>query len=498
MARSRETDQIEQGSEVSTAPRHTPVMLDRCVELLAPALAHTGAVAIDGTLGMGGHTEAILARCPQAMVVGIDRDPQALALATERLASFRDRFRAHHAEYDDIAGALAVAGADAATRILLDLGVSSLQIDEAERGFSYAQDAPLDMRMNPEDPVSAADLLRDADEAETHARAARTTARSASRHASRKRSCAAVQPRRSRAAANSSTLCERAFPRRLARRAPTRQSAPSRHCASRSNRELEVLERTMPRAIEATAVGGRIVVMSYHSLEDRIVKRAFAAGSEVSAPVGLPVVPEDDKPYLKLVTRGAEQASVAEAEANPRSKPVRLRAVERIRPRSSSEEGSMSAAPVRHPRPIAPGSRPAVRTLLPPLSQASGARVPSRSVGQRERPSRSRGHLRAVQRQSRHALWCRSRGPARSIIIGALSTVLLVNTSMARGAYERRDLKIEIANLHEQRSTLVTQARGEVGPRPPRRRRARAWNAARRPLWVPILGGQHRHRVGSK
>ena len=320
----------EQGSEVSTAPRHTPVMLDRCVELLAPALSHAGAVAIDGTLGMGGHTEAILARCPQAMVVGIDRDPQALALATARLASFGDRFRAHHAEYDDIAGALAVAGADAADAVLLDLGVSSLQIDEAERGFSYAQDAPLDMRMNPEDEVSAADILRDADEAElTRILRVYGEERFAARIAE-----AVVRRRATEPITRSGELVD------LVRACiPAATRTPGSNPAKRTfqalriavNSELEVLERTMPRVIAATAVGGRVVVMSYHSLEDRIVKRAFAAGAEVSAPVGLPVVPEDDKPYLKLVTRGAEQASVAEAEANPRSKPVRLRAVERIR-----------------------------------------------------------------------------------------------------------------------------------------------------------------------
>ncbi|GMA37156.1 hypothetical protein GCM10025876_33600 [Demequina litorisediminis] len=148
------------------ASRHQPVMLDRCVDLLAPALNHEGALVVDGTLGMGGHTEAILERCQLATVVGIDRDPQAIALASARLARFGDRFIAHHAEYDDIAGAVAAAGADLADGVLLDLGVSSLQIDEADRGFSYAQDAPLDMRMNPEDPVTAADLLRDADQRE--------------------------------------------------------------------------------------------------------------------------------------------------------------------------------------------------------------------------------------------------------------------------------------------------------------------------------------------
>jgi 16S rRNA (cytosine1402-N4)-methyltransferase len=323
---------------MSTAARHTPVMLDRCVDLLAPSLAREGAVAIDGTLGMGGHTEAILTRCPNAMVIGIDRDPQAIALASERLAPFGDRFRAHHAEYDDIAGALAVAGADAADGILLDLGVSSLQIDEADRGFSYAQDAPLDMRMNPGDPVSAADFLRDADEAEI-ARVLRDYGeeRFAARIAE-----SIVRRRQTAPITRSAELVD------LVRACiPAATRTPGSNPAKRTfqglriavNRELEVLETTMPRAIEATAVGGRIVVMSYHSLEDRIVKRAFAAGSESTAPVGLPIVPEEDKPYLRLITRGAEQASPAEAEANPRSKPVRLRAAERTRVTPPSRRG---------------------------------------------------------------------------------------------------------------------------------------------------------------
>ena len=315
---------------MSEAPRHTPVMLDRCVELLAPALAHQGAVAIDGTLGMGGHTEAILTRCPNAIVVGIDRDPQAIALATARLAPFGDRFRAHHAEYDDIAGALAVAGADAVDGVLLDLGVSSLQIDEAERGFSYAQDAPLDMRMNPEDPTSAADILREADEAEL-IRILRVYGeeRFAPRIAR-----AIIRRRDTDPITRSGQLVDvvrACIP--AATRTPGSNPAKRTFQALRIavNSELDVLERTLPRAIDATSVGGRIVVMSYHSLEDRLVKHAFAAGAENSAPAGLPVVPKDDEPYLRLVTRGAEKAPAAEAEANPRSKPVRLRAVERIR-----------------------------------------------------------------------------------------------------------------------------------------------------------------------
>ncbi|WP_084075850.1 16S rRNA (cytosine(1402)-N(4))-methyltransferase RsmH [Demequina sp. NBRC 110052] len=322
--------------EKDTASRHRPVMLDRCVDLLAPALTRPGAVAIDGTLGMGGHTEALLERCPEARVVGIDRDAQAIALASERLARFGDRFVAHHATYDDIAGALAEVDAEAADGILLDLGVSSLQIDEAERGFSYAQDAPLDMRMDRSEPVTAADLLRDADEREL-ARILRVYGeeRFAPRIAR-----AIVRRRDSEPLSRSTELAElvlEAMPA-AARHAPGGHPAKRTFQALRIavNRELEVLERAIPAAIDATAVGGRIVVMSYHSLEDRLVKHAFAEGAEVDAPPGLPVIPDDAQPYLRLLTRGAEKASEDEALANPRSKPVRLRAAERVRPTPAS------------------------------------------------------------------------------------------------------------------------------------------------------------------
>ena len=310
------------------ARRHTPVLLSRCVELMAPSLDHPGAVAIDGTLGMGGHTEALLTQCPTARVVGIDRDKQAIDLASRRLAVFGDRFVAHHAEYDDIPGALAACGATSADAILLDLGVSSLQLDEAERGFSYAHDAPLDMRMNRDDPLTAADVLRDYDEREI-ARILRVYGeeRFAPRIAR-----AIVRRRETAPLERSGELVE------LIRAAtPTAARATGGNPAKRTfqalriavNRELEVLERAMPAAVEVTRVGGRVVVMAYHSLEDRIVKRAFAAGAESQAPPGMPVVPENAKPYLRLLTRGAEKASDQEIELNPRAKSVRLRAVER-------------------------------------------------------------------------------------------------------------------------------------------------------------------------
>lgn len=319
------------GAVDEAAQRHVPVMLDRCVELLAPALAHPGAVAIDGTLGMGGHTEALLRACPEARVVGIDRDADAIALASRRLAPFGERFAAHHAEYDDIAGALRLAGTDAADGILLDLGVSSLQIDEADRGFSYAQDAPLDMRMNRDDPVTAADILREWDEREI-ARILRDYGEE--RFAPR--IARAIVKRRATAPVERSgelvELVREAIPAAARNTGgnPAKRTFQALRIAV--NRELEVLERAMPAAIDNTAVGGRIVVMSYHSLEDRLVKHAFAAGAESSAPPGMPVIPDHAQPYLRLLTRGAEKAGEAELEVNSRAKPVRLRAAERIRP----------------------------------------------------------------------------------------------------------------------------------------------------------------------
>ena len=312
------------------ASRHQPVMRDRCVTLLSPALDLPGAVAIDATLGMGGHAESLLQACPHATVVGIDRDAQAIALASERLQSFGDRFVAHHAEYDDVAGALALVGATHAQAVLMDLGVSSLQIDDADRGFSYAHDAPLDMRMNQEDSLTAADLLRDASQAElTRILREYGEERFAPRIAK-----AIVARRDSEPLVRSGALVE------LVRTAiPAAARAKGGNPAKRTfqalriavNQELEVLDRAIPGAIEATAVQGRMVVMAYHSLEDRMVKQAFAAGSTSSAPPGLPVVPADDEPYLRMLTRGAEKASPAEAESNPRSQSVRLRAMERTR-----------------------------------------------------------------------------------------------------------------------------------------------------------------------
>jgi 16S rRNA (cytosine1402-N4)-methyltransferase len=314
-----------------TADRHTPVLLDRCVELLAPALSTAGAVLVDSTLGMGGHTEAVLERLPDVRVIGLDRDPQALDLAGRRLARFGDRFEGVHAVYDEIGQVVADRGLAEVQGVLMDLGVSSLQLDETDRGFSYAHDAPLDMRMDPTTGITAADVLNTYDE-----RALTRVLREYGEERFAARIARNVV--RARASAPLTRTGELVDILRASIPAATRKTGGNP--AKRSfqalrievNRELEVLERAVPASIDVLAVGGRIVVEAYHSLEDRIVKRAFAAGATSSAPEGLPVEPETHKPYLRLVTRGAEEAPPDERERNPRSASVRLRAAERLRP----------------------------------------------------------------------------------------------------------------------------------------------------------------------
>jgi len=313
------------------ASRHVPVLLERCLELLAPALEREDAVMVDSTLGMGGHTEGVLRRFPHVRVVGLDRDTQAIALASERLAPFGDRFTGVHAVYDEIRDVLASLGIPEVHGVLMDLGVSSLQLDEAERGFAYAQDAPLDMRMDATQGPTAADVLDTYDERDL-ARVLRVYGeeRFAPRIAR-----AIVRARSTAPLTRTSELVE------LVRSAiPAAARATGGHPAKRTfqalrievNHELDALSRALPESIEALAVGGRIVVEAYQSLEDRMVKQSLVAGATVSAPPDLPVVPETHQPYLRLVTRGAEEADEAELARNPRSQSVRLRAAERLRP----------------------------------------------------------------------------------------------------------------------------------------------------------------------
>ena len=312
-----------------TTPVHVPVMRDRVVALLAPALREPGSVFVDATVGLGGHSAAVLSEVPTCRLVGLDRDTAALEIARERLAQWGDRVTLVHAVYDRMPEALASLGIAAVQGILFDLGVSSMQLDEAERGFAYAQDAPLDMRMDATAGITAADILNSYSVDDlTRILRAYGEERYARRIAQR-----IVAERETAPWETSARLVD------VIRAAiPAAARTSGGHPAKRTfqalrievNHELETLERAIPAALSLLAPRGRMVVMSYQSLEDRLVKQAFVAGASPRVPHGLPVIPEDRKPWLTLLTRGAEQASAAEIEANPRSQSVRVRAVERV------------------------------------------------------------------------------------------------------------------------------------------------------------------------
>jgi 16S rRNA (cytosine1402-N4)-methyltransferase len=314
---------------VSSAP-HVPVLLDRVVSLLAPALAAPGSVMIDATLGLGGHTEAVLTRLPEARVLGIDRDVHALERSRERLAPFGDRVTFVHAVYDEIAHVLADQGLDHVDAVLFDLGVSSMQLDVRERGFAYAEDAPLDMRMDDTVGRTAAEVLNTYPVEEL----TRILRDYGEERFARRIAEAVVREREREPFTRSSRLVELLYETIPA---PARRTGG--HPAKRTfqalrievNDELSVLHRALPAAIAAIGVGGRVLVMSYHSLEDRMTKQVFAAGTTSDLPPDLPFVPEGHEPPLRLVTRGSEKASPEEVAQNPRAASVRLRAIERVR-----------------------------------------------------------------------------------------------------------------------------------------------------------------------
>jgi 16S rRNA (cytosine1402-N4)-methyltransferase len=309
---------------------HTPVMLERCVQLLSPALEAPGSVLVDATLGMAGHAEAFLTRMPQLQFVGLDRDNDALQIASRRLARFGDRVHLVHAVYDEMPDVLQSLGMSEAAGILFDLGVSSLQLDRVERGFSYSHDAPLDMRMDAQSPLTAELVLATYSEGELRRIFFEYgEERLAPRYAKR-----IVQHRAQSPLTSSAQLVELITAATPA--AVHRKGHPAKRVFQalriEVNQELAVLERAIPAALDSLQLNGRIVVLAYHSLEDRIVKRALAAGSRSSAPAGLPVELPEHRPELRLLVHGAEQASDDEKAANPRSASVRLRAAERVRP----------------------------------------------------------------------------------------------------------------------------------------------------------------------
>lgn len=308
-------------------------MLQRCLDLLAPALEAAGdreAVVVDCTLGLGGHSEALLSRFPAVRLIALDRDPEALRLSAERLAPFGDRAVLVHAVYDELPEVLDRLGVPEVQGVLFDLGVSSMQLDEADRGFAYAQDAPLDMRMDQTTGVSAAEVLN------TYAPGELVRIlRMYGEEKQAKRIVSAIVREREREPFTTSArlvqLIRDALPQAAKRTGGNPAKRTFQALRIEVNGELSVLERAVPAAVGALAVGGRIAVLSYHSLEDRLVKQVLAAGAATTAPPGLPVVPEEYQPRLKLLTRGAELPTEEEVAENRRAAPARLRGAERIR-----------------------------------------------------------------------------------------------------------------------------------------------------------------------
>ncbi len=308
---------------------HVPVLLDRIVELFSPVFSDREAILVDATVGLGGHSDALLTAFPSLRLVALDRDPNALELSAKRLAPHGDRVEFVHAVYDEMPSALEGLGLSRVDGILFDLGVSSMQLDRAERGFAYSKDSPLDMRMDPTTGITAADVLN----TYTPGELIRILRDYGEERFAQRIVKAVVAEREKEPFTRSGRLVELLYDA-----VPAASRRTGGHPAKRTfqalrievNGELEVLRRAMPRALASLAVGGRIVVESYQSLEDRLVKQAIAELAKSRTPEGLPVELPGHGPELKLLTRGAEKAGEAETEQNPRAASVRLRAAERI------------------------------------------------------------------------------------------------------------------------------------------------------------------------
>ena len=309
---------------------HTPVALEYAIEMLGPALQGAAPVMVDGTLGLGGHTEAFLERFENLTVIGIDRDERALELAATRLARFGTRFKSAQAIYSEILEVLADYGVESADAILLDLGVSSMQLDEADRGFAYSFDAPLDMRMNQNAGITAAEVLNEYSETDL----ARIFKEYGEERHAKQIAKAIVERRKSESFSNSSDLA--ALVNKIVPFIPGKSTG---HPAKRVfqalrievNGELSILEDTIPAAIEALSLGGRILVMSYHSLEDSIVKNALQFAATSQTPIEMPIELPEHAPVIRMLTKGTAVASEAEKVTNPRAASVRMRAAEKIR-----------------------------------------------------------------------------------------------------------------------------------------------------------------------
>ena len=309
---------------------HASVMLDRCIALLSPAIEKSSnPIVVDATLGLGGHSYALLEKFPNLKIIGLDRDLSAIEKSSSRLAKFSDRTTIVHAVYDEMPAVLKSLGIANVEGILFDLGVSSMQLDQAERGFSYSNDAPLDMRMDQSRGVSAKEVI-DGYSRNDLIRIIREYGEE--RFATRivDNLIAAREKGGINSTAELANLIKSSIPAPARRVGGNPAKRTFQALRIEVNQELEILQRAIPRAMDCLTVGGRMVVMSFQSLEDKIVKRFFTAATESKTPVGLPVEIEALAAKFKLVFSGSEKASQQEIEENSRAQSVRLRAIERV------------------------------------------------------------------------------------------------------------------------------------------------------------------------
>ncbi|WP_327085837.1 16S rRNA (cytosine(1402)-N(4))-methyltransferase RsmH [Nonomuraea sp. NBC_01738] len=309
---------------------HVPVMLERVLELLAPALQGAHPVVVDANLGLGGHTEALLAAHPSLHVVGIDRDPFAIDFSTRRLAPYADRISLVHAASDEMESVLARLGRKKVDGALFDLGVSSPQLDEAERGFAYSYDAPLDMRMDTSQDLTAEKVVNTYSAGDL-----RRILRDYGEERFAPRVAGLIIKERAKEAITSTKrladIVREAIPAATRRTGGNPAKRTFQALRIEVNAELTALEVALPASLDALALGGRVVVLSYHSLEDRLTKQALTARTRDTSPPGLPVPLPAHQPRFRLLTRGAELPSEEEVARNPRATSARLRAAERIR-----------------------------------------------------------------------------------------------------------------------------------------------------------------------
>ena len=315
---------------MSTELKHVPVALERCIQLLAPVITENSKpVIIDCTLGLGGHAKVLLERYSNLHLIGIDRDQSALDIAAKTLAPVIDRASLVHSTYDQIEKILADLKIDKVDGILFDLGVSSMQLDEASRGFAYSQSAQLDMRMDQSAELTAAIVLN----TYSHGQLAKLLQRFGEEKFASKIAENIINAREAGRLNTTTDLAEivkESIPAPARRTGGNPAKRTFQALRIEVNQELSILERAIPAALASIKVGGRIVVMSYQSLEDRIVKTFFAEATKSNTPLGLPMELPNSAAKFRLLLNGSEAADLNEQESNPRSQSMRLRAIERV------------------------------------------------------------------------------------------------------------------------------------------------------------------------